>query len=62
MFWDTLRSDLQHTLRLAAKTPLVTALTIVALALGIGATQRHLRRRGQRAGQAAAIRATATGW
>jgi predicted permease len=38
MFWDTLRSDLQHTLRLAVKTPLVTSLTILALALGIGAT------------------------
>ncbi|HYU79247.1 MAG TPA: ABC transporter permease [Vicinamibacterales bacterium] len=38
MFWDSLRSDLQHTLRLALKTPLVTALTILALALGIGAT------------------------
>jgi predicted permease len=38
MFWDTLRSDLQHTLRLAIKTPLVTGLTLLALALGIGAT------------------------
>lgn len=38
MFWDTLRSDLQHALRLGAKTPLVTSLTIIALALGIGAT------------------------
>lgn len=38
MFWDTLRLDLQHALRLAAKSPLVTALTILALALGIGAT------------------------
>ena len=38
MFWDTLRSDLQHTLRLAIKTPLVTGLTVLALALGIGAT------------------------
>jgi len=38
MFWDTLRSDVQHTLRLARKTPLVTALTVMALALGIGAT------------------------
>ncbi len=37
MFWDTLRSDLQHTLRLARKSPLVTSLTILALALGIGA-------------------------
>jgi putative ABC transport system permease protein len=37
MFWDTLRSDLQHTVRLALKAPLVTSLTILALALGIGA-------------------------
>jgi putative ABC transport system permease protein len=37
MFWDTLRSDLQHALRLALKTPLITALTVLALALGIGA-------------------------
>lgn len=37
MFWDTLRADVRHTLRLAAKTPLFTALTILALALGIGA-------------------------
>jgi putative ABC transport system permease protein len=38
MFWDTLRSDIRHTLRMAVKTPLFTALTILALALGIGAT------------------------
>jgi predicted permease len=38
MFWDTLRSDIRHTLRMAMKTPLFTALTILALALGIGAT------------------------
>jgi putative ABC transport system permease protein len=38
MFWETLRTDLRHTLRLAARTPLFTALTILALALGIGAT------------------------
>ena len=38
MFWDTLRSDLRHTIRLGIKTPLVTSLTIIALALGIGAT------------------------
>ena len=37
MFWDTLRSDLQHTIRLAIKTPVFTALTVLALALGIGA-------------------------
>ena len=38
MFWDTLRADLRHTLRLAVKTPVFTTLTILALALGIGAT------------------------
>lgn len=37
MFWDTLRSDLQHTFRLALKSPMVTAFTVLALALGIGA-------------------------
>ena len=37
MFWDTLRSDLQHTLRLAAQDAARHALTILALALGIGA-------------------------
>jgi predicted permease len=38
MFWDTLRSDFQHAIRLAVKSPVVTTLTILALALGIGAT------------------------
>ena len=38
MFWDTLRADIRHTLRLAIKTPVFTTLTILALALGIGAT------------------------
>ncbi|HYE84851.1 MAG TPA: ABC transporter permease [Vicinamibacterales bacterium] len=38
MFWDTLRGDIRHTLRLAIKTPIFTTLTILALALGIGAT------------------------
>jgi predicted permease len=38
MFWDTLRSDLQHAIRLARKAPLVTTLTVLALALGIGST------------------------
>lgn len=38
MFWDSLRSDLQHAVRLALKTPLVTTLTVAALALGIGST------------------------
>ncbi len=38
MFFDFLRADIRHTLRLAFKTPVFTALTILALALGIGAT------------------------
>ena len=38
MFFETLRADIRHTLRLAVKTPVFTALTILALALGIGAT------------------------
>jgi predicted permease len=38
MFWDTLRADIRHTLRLAIKAPVFTALTVLALALGIGAT------------------------
>ncbi len=38
MFWETLRADVRHTVRLAVKTPLFTTLTILALALGIGAT------------------------
>ena len=38
MFWDTLRADIRHTLRLAIKTPLFSTLTVLALALGIGAT------------------------
>jgi putative ABC transport system permease protein len=38
MFLDTLRADIRHTLRLAVKTPVFTALTVLALALGIGAT------------------------
>jgi putative ABC transport system permease protein len=38
MFWDTLRADLRHTLRLAIKTPVFSTLTVLALALGIGAT------------------------
>jgi putative ABC transport system permease protein len=38
MFFDTLRADVRHTLRLAARTPVFTTLTILALALGIGAT------------------------
>ena len=35
---DTLRADVRHTIRLAVKTPVFTTLTILALALGIGAT------------------------
>jgi len=38
MFWETLRADLRHTIRLAIKTPVFTSLTVLALALGIGAT------------------------
>ena len=38
MLWDTLRADIRHTLRLAIKTPVFTSLTVLALALGIGAT------------------------
>jgi putative ABC transport system permease protein len=38
MFWDTLRADIRHTLRLAVKTPVFSILTVLALALGIGAT------------------------
>jgi putative ABC transport system permease protein len=38
MFWDTLRADFRHTLRLAIKTPVFSVLTVLALALGIGAT------------------------
>jgi predicted permease len=37
MLWDTLRADIRHTLRLAIKTPVFSALTVLALALGIGA-------------------------
>jgi putative ABC transport system permease protein len=38
MFFETLRADIRHTLRLAIKTPVFSTLTILALALGIGAT------------------------
>lgn len=38
MLWDTLRADIRHTIRLAVKTPVFSALTVLALALGIGAT------------------------
>ena len=38
MFLDLLRGDIRHTVRLAVKTPVFTTLTILALALGIGAT------------------------
>lgn len=38
MLFDFLRADIRHTLRLAVKTPVFTTLTVLALALGIGAT------------------------
>jgi len=38
MFLDFLRADIRHTLRLAIKTPVFSMLTVLALALGIGAT------------------------
>ena len=38
MFWDLWRGDIRHTIRLAIKTPVFTILTILALALGLGAT------------------------
>jgi putative ABC transport system permease protein len=38
MGWDMLRADIRHTLRLAVKTPVFSTLTVLALALGIGAT------------------------
>ncbi|HUU34642.1 MAG TPA: hypothetical protein VMW48_11305, partial [Vicinamibacterales bacterium] len=37
MFWEHVRADVRHTLRLALKAPLFTALSVFALALGIGA-------------------------
>ena len=37
MYWDNLRTDIRHALRLAVGAPAFTALTILALALGIGA-------------------------
>ena len=37
MFWEHLRSDIGHALTLARRRPLVTALAVLALALGIGA-------------------------
>src|SRR5437868_2686144 len=35
---DDLITDVRHTFRIAAKSPLFTALTVLTLALGIGAT------------------------
>ena len=37
MFWDVLVADVRHAIRMGARTPLHTALAIVALGLGIGA-------------------------
>src|SRR3954463_1546624 len=36
--WNDLRADLRFALRLARRTPVLTATTILALTLGIGAT------------------------
>lgn len=38
MFWDNVRSDVRFTLRQAVRAPGFTALVVLALALGIGAT------------------------
>src|SRR5512140_1871478 len=35
--WDVVRSDVRHTIRLSARSPLHTALAVLALGLGIGA-------------------------
>jgi putative ABC transport system permease protein len=37
MFWDTLRGDVQYTLRVARRSPMFTSAVVVTLALGIGA-------------------------
>lgn len=37
MFWEALRSDVGHALAMARRRPLLTALAVLALALGIGA-------------------------
>lgn len=37
MFWEALRSDVGHAFAMARRRPLVTALAVLALALGIGA-------------------------
>jgi len=37
MFWDNLRADVRHTVRLAINAPLYTTMAVFALALGIGA-------------------------
>lgn len=37
MFWDPLRSDIGHAMARARRRPLMTALAVLALALGIGA-------------------------
>lgn len=37
LFWDGLRSDVRHAIRMSARAPLHTALAVLALGLGIGA-------------------------
>ena len=55
MFWDTLRADIRHTLRLAIKTPVFTTLTVLALGARHRRHHRDLRRRQRRAAARAAL-------
>ena len=58
MLWDTLRFDVRHTCRLAGKTPLVTLLTVLALApVYVISTTRHVP---SRPGAGAALRLAST--